>query len=118
VLVAEDTKKSRRRRTFLLGGAALVVGAVSGGAYLVDQNDRKAARERARDLAGQAYGALRAGDIRRAVTLANEARAADPAGREAASAWLHATGLYLVDGDGTASDGVAGRQATPRREDP
>jgi hypothetical protein len=107
VLVAEDTKKRSTRRALLVGGAALLVVGATGAGFLVDRKDRQAARARAQDLASQAYGALRQGDLRRAVALANDARASDPNGREAAEAWLHASGLYLVDGDGTAADGVA-----------
>jgi hypothetical protein len=106
VLVALDRQKKNGRRRLVWGLAALAALAAGGGAALAVSRDREADRARARDLAESAYAAMRSGDIARARALAEEARKIDPKGREAATAWLHATGLHLIDGDGTAADAV------------
>ncbi len=78
------------------------------GAYWGWLRPDERAREHAEalSLAGQAYGALRTGATRLACKLATDARQRDPGAREPALAWLHATGLDLLEGDGGASRAI------------
>ncbi|MFO0546766.1 MAG: hypothetical protein U0271_00195 [Polyangiaceae bacterium] len=96
------------RRGLLLGGLGLAAGAAATAAIVHKTRADARARDAVRggQLAQQANDALRSGQIRRAVKLANDALAAAPEDASASLAWLHATGLDFVDGDGTPSDAV------------
>lgn len=89
---------SRRRRTMLLGAAGvLVAAAVPIGLYARAVSKKQDAVD-AKGLAQQAYAALREGRIADAVALAKSARSKDLHSREALTAWLHATGVDLMEG--------------------
>jgi len=107
VLVALDKQKQKSRRALVFGGVAAALLAVGGGVAVAVRRDRESDRARGDDLAESAYAALRTGDLARGRALAADARKVDPKGRGAAEAWLHANGLYLIDGDGTVGDAIA-----------
>ena len=87
-----------------MAGLAVVGG---GSAVLLTRRSRERDAAEGARLAQEAYASLRQGDTRAAVKLAAEARKLAPQSREAAQAWLHATGLDLLEGDG--GDGAAHR---------
>lgn len=78
-----------------------------GSALFLRGRSREADAAAGATLAQQAYAALRAGATGSALKLAAHARKLAPESRETALAWLHATGLDLLEGDG--GDGAAHR---------
>lgn len=86
-----------------VGAAVAAVGTLT--AIFGARSDEEAKSEAAR-LAREVYGALRAGEVGRALDLARRARAADTDGTEARLAWLHATGMSLLEGDADAAGAV------------
>ncbi len=97
---------SRRVTRRMLAISLISTGGLAAGAALLYR--ARAARTRARvaSLCAEVYASLRAGLLGRACKLAADARALDPPGREPALAWLHATGLSLLDDTGGAREAV------------
>jgi tetratricopeptide (TPR) repeat protein len=97
------------RRAFLKSvgiGLALAAASAVGIASLVERRLAVRDRRRAGGLAQDAYAALRAGDLARALALATEARDLDPDDADARSAWLHATGMSLLEAEPDASKAI------------
>lgn len=104
---SDDTPRPRRRsrRALVAGGVAVGLALVSGGA-LAHRSRSAARRAQASALASQAYERLREGRIGSALKLATDARKLDPGGRDPAYAWMHATGLALLEDAGGAKEAV------------
>ncbi len=97
-----------RRKILRALGATLALAAVGGaGAVLLRRRSRETEAAEGAALAEEAYSALRTGNTAGALKLAAQARKLAPDSRAAAQAWLHATGLDLLEGDG--GDGAAHR---------
>lgn len=92
---------SRRR---ILAGGVVLTALLGGGSVWAHRAGAASRRVRASDLASQAYERLRSGAIGSALKLASDARLLDPNGRDSAYAWLHATGLALLEDAGGARE--------------
>lgn len=98
-------RRPRSRRTVVLGGLAAGL-VVASGAALLQRSRASTRRAQASALSSQAYERLREGQIGAALKLAGDARKLDPGGREPAYAWMHATGLALLEDAGDAKEAV------------
>ncbi len=83
----------------LLGAAGVLAAAAVPIALYARATSKKQDAVDAKGLAQQAYAALRDGRIADALALATSAHSKDPTGPESLKAWLHATGLDLMEGN-------------------
>lgn len=98
---------SRRRILVRLGVAgALVVGGGAVAAAFFTRRSREDAIAEAKRLVQESYAALRAGNIAVAADHASKARALDEESQEAKVAWVHTTGMSLMEADGDGARAV------------